>query len=219
MKLFTGASPDTGFPILDQLMWNGNGSQAALQDAEHLLAVPKLPEELASWLIEQPERSLERIADRSLERTTHFKWFLGARQGKYTVWLHEYKSPDTFAHAADFAASVHNHRYGFCSRVLSGALHITEFAKDRPGEPIKPMRTHTLSIDETMLLSPEDVHRVDQVDPHTCTLIIQGPVTRCFSTCYNIASGSQRRVYDLPSRLPRVIKFLAAESRPGISVG
>lgn len=219
MNLFAGACPHTGFPALDRLPWSGGGSRAALLDAQRLLASATLPESLATWLTAQPEEKLERIADRSLERTTHFKWFLGAGPGGYTVWLHEYKPPEVFARAVDFAASVHNHRYGFCSRVLSGALHVSEFATDGPDEPIRLSGTRTVRQGKTMILSHEDVHRVDRVEPHTRTLLIQGPIARSFSTCYDTTSGRGRRVYDLQSRLPRTIELLAAECRGGVSVG
>jgi hypothetical protein len=177
-----------------------------------------LPGTLAAWLAAQPEEKLDHIADRSLERTTHFKWFLGSRPDGYTVWLHEYKAPETFARAVDFAASVHNHRYGFCSRVLSGALHVSEFTADGPDEPIRLSATRTIRQGEIMFLGHEDVHRVDRVEPRTCTLLVQGPIARSFSTCYDMTSGRGRRVYDLQSRLPRTIELLAAECRGGVSV-
>ncbi|MBA9004996.1 hypothetical protein [Thermomonospora cellulosilytica] len=199
--------------------WRGDGDQSALRDARHLLAAPALPEALGAWLAEQPQENLEQIADRSLERTTHYKWFLGSGSGGYTVWLHEYKPPEVFARAVDFAASVHNHRYGFCSRVLSGALHVSEFMTGEPHEPIRPMTSRTIGQGQTMLLSHEDVHRVDRVEPRTCTLLIQAPPTRSFSTCYDMTSGLGRRVYDLQSRLPHTIELLSAVCRDGLSVG
>ncbi|MEU6034695.1 hypothetical protein ABZ801_04750 [Actinomadura sp. NPDC047616] len=218
MNLFAGACPESGFPVLDRLSWGGEEGHEALRAARDLLASATVPQELASWLAAQPERELERIADRSLERTTHFKWFLGAKPGQYTVWLHEYKAPDVFAQAMDFAASVHNHRYGFCSRVLSGALHVSDFAIGGD-ERIRVSRTRTVWEGETMLLTHEDVHRVDRVEPRTCTLIVQGPVARSFSTCYDVATGRRRRIYDLQSRLPRTIELLTAEPGRPISVG
>lgn len=216
MNLFAGASLDEGFPVLDQLSWSG-GAQGSLRAARLFLESSPLPEMLASWLAARSAPELACIADRSIERTTHFKWFLGGKPGKYTLWLHEYKAPEIFARAVDFAASVHNHRYGFCSRILSGALHVSEFVISEPNEPIKLSATRAVAAGETMLLSHEDVHRVDHVNLHTCTLIIQGPPARNFSTCYNIASGRGRRVYDLQSRLPGVVGRLTAAYGQGVS--
>lgn len=213
MNLFTEACPSAGFPALDQLSWSDDGSMVTLETVRRLLLASVLPEAFASWLVARSREQLEQIADRSLERTTHYKWFLGARPGKYTVWLHEYKSPELFARAMDFAASVHNHRYGFCSCVLSGALHVSEFIIGGPGEPIELSGTRTLRQGETMILSQEDVHRVDRVEPYTFTLLVQGPPARNFSTCYDVPSGRGRRVYDLQSRLPETIEALTTGSR------
>jgi hypothetical protein len=218
MNLFAGACPYTGFPLLDRLPWNSDGGLTALRMSQRLLMHAALPEMLATWMAAQSEENLEQIADQSLERTTHFKWFLGGRRSKYTVWMHEYKPPEIFARTADFAASVHNHRYGFCSRVLSGALNVSEFDVSGPDESVRLSGTRTIRQGQTMILSHDDVHRVDRVDSHTCTFLVQGPIARSFSTCYESAGGRGRRVYDLQSKLPQTIEFLGAECRNNISV-
>jgi hypothetical protein len=70
-----------------------------------------------------------------------------------------------------------------------------------------------------MALSHEDVHRIDRVAPHTCTILVQGPPARSFSTCYDAADGSARRIYDMQSRLPRTLAVLTdgpqADVHPG----
>lgn len=210
MNLFAGACPDTGFPLLDNLPWSRHADMDALRAAREVLVGTMLPGALAVWLETQPQTNLQLIADRSIERSTHFKWFLGGRPGVYTVWLHEYKSPASFSQAVDFAASVHNHRYGFCSRVLSGALHVSDFVVDVVDAPPRPRDTRTVRRGDTMILSHEDVHRVDRVDPGTCTLLVQGPAARGFSTRYEVATGRAHHLYDLQHKLPRTIDFLGA---------
>jgi hypothetical protein len=219
MNLFAGARSDNGFPALDDLPWR-DGAEAALSAACLLLETSELPEELVFWLATRPIEQLEWITDRSLERTTHFKWFLGARPGNYVVWLHEYKAPKEFAQAVGFASSVHNHRYGFCSRVLSGTLHVSTFATpSEPDDQIRLTGEREIKQGQTMSLSHEDVHRVDRVAPRTYTILVQGPVARSFSTCYDVASGYSRRIYDLQSRLPRTLALLTGECRSGLTVG
>jgi hypothetical protein len=176
------------------------------------LASAGLPTALVAWLANRPPDQLALMADRSFERTTHFKWFFGADQDNYIVWLHEYKAPTVFARAVDFAASVHNHRYGFCSRVLSGALHVSDFDLIAEREDrVRLAGTRTIRVGETMTLSHEDVHRVDRVEPRTHTLLVQGPAARSFSTCYDLATGHGQRMYDLKGRLPHTIARLKDE--------
>jgi hypothetical protein len=219
MNLFTGACPDDGFPALDVLPWRDE-PQTALRAARLVLEAAELPEELVSWLAGRPTGQLERILERSLERTTHVKWFLGARSGEYVVWLHEYKPPEVFARAVGFAASVHNHRYGFCSRVLAGALHVSAFAAPTaPDERLRLIQRSEVKQGQVMSLSHEDIHQIDQVEPYTYTILVQGPVARNFSTCYDTASGNGRRVYDLQSRLPHTLTLLTDQCRGGLTVG
>jgi len=209
MSLFTDASSDNGFPALDDLPWRERPGEA-LAEARELLTVKELPEDLAAWLTARPPGELGQILDRSLERATHFKWFLGAGPSAYVVWLHEYKPPEVFDQATSFAASVHNHRYGFCSRVLRGELDVSAFGTPRrPGDPVRLMERRRVEAGETMTLTHEDVHRIDKVAPQTCTILIQGPVARNFSTCYDPRSGHGRRVYDMQSRLPQTLALLA----------
>jgi hypothetical protein len=215
MGLFTEASSSRGFPALDGLPWRSR-SDEALAEARELLGADDLPDELISWLAGRPSEEMAQIIDRSLERTTHFKWFLGARPAEYVVWLHEYKTPDVFAQATSFAASVHNHRYGFCSRVLRGALQVSAFAPPvRPDDPVRLVARRRVDVGQTMILSHEDVHRVDRVAPHTCTLLVQGPAAREFSTCYDVGGGLGRRVYDMRSRFPDTLAVLAGGRADG----
>jgi hypothetical protein len=212
MSLFPIASPDGALPALDELPWQDQ-PEIALCAAQRLIGARDLSSGLVMWLADRPPEQLSRILDRSLERTTHFKWFLGDGPAGYTVWLHEYRAPEVFAKAADFAASVHNHRYGFCSRVLSGALHTSSFALD----PLRLMGHHRIGTGDTMLLSHEDVHRVDRVEPQTYTIVIQGPPARGYSVCFDLATGVGREVYDLRSRLPGTVALLAAVCREEIA--
>jgi hypothetical protein len=212
MSLFKNASSTNGFPALDDLPWKVD-PEYALSKTRELLSCDQVPKELVAWLVERPTDDLELIFERSLERTTHYKWFLGGRVTEYIVWIHEYKPPALFDQAVGFAASVHNHRYGFCSRVLCGALYVSTFAPPRDAsQTVRLTARRQVDVGETMALTPEDVHRIDQVAPHTYTILVQGPKARDFSTCYD-SGGFSRRIYDMQSRLPQVLAMLAGDHR------
>jgi hypothetical protein len=61
--------------------------------------------------------------------------------------------------------------------------------------------------------------RIDQVAPHACTILIQGPTARNFSTCYDAPGGFGRRVYDMQSRLPQTPAILAGGRQTDVAVG
>jgi hypothetical protein len=217
MSLFVNATSNRGFPALNDLPWRTR-TEVALSEACKLLCAEGLPNELVSWLSKRSRAELAHITDRSLERATHFKWFLGARPAEYVVWLHEYKPPEIFARETSFAASVHNHRYGFCSRVLRGALHVSAFAvSQQSGEIVRLVGRYHIDVGGTMTLSHEDVHRIDEVAPDTCTILIQGPAARHFSTCYDPVGGPGRRVYDMQSRLPQMLAVLTGGRSSGVT--
>ncbi|GAA0992831.1 hypothetical protein GCM10009555_082520 [Acrocarpospora macrocephala] len=78
-----------------------------------------------------------------------------------------------------------------------------------PGQPLRERERRVIRQGRTMLLGHEEIHRVDQVDPHTYTVLVQGPAARGFSTCYDLVSGTSRQVYDLRSRLPGTLAHLS----------
>jgi hypothetical protein len=61
------------------------------------------------------ERSL--LAEQSFDRDSHYKMFLLRSNLGWEAWLHFYKSD---APAARWARSIHDHRFGFASRIITG---------------------------------------------------------------------------------------------------
>ncbi|MEV0381734.1 hypothetical protein [Nonomuraea sp. NPDC050643] len=218
MNLFKDACPIKGFPILDSLPWRKE-PEVALCDARVLLQPASLAEELAVWLTSLTAEQMDRIIDFSVERSTHYKWFLGRQPHGYTVWLHEYKPPEVFAYAIGFATSVHNHRYSFISRVISGALNVSAFmAYLNDDHPLVLTGQSRIEQGQTMFLEHEDIHRIDHVDSHTYTVLIQGPPARDYSICYDPETGVSHRIYDLRSHLPRTFAHLV-ESYGSVAYG
>lgn len=71
-----------------------------------------------------------RLAERSISLPTHRKWLLGERtMERIRIWIHSYTPQANSVHT--YAASLHNHRYPFVSRVLRGSFSRTDF-RSRP---------------------------------------------------------------------------------------
>lgn len=91
---------------------------------------------------------------------------------------------------------MHNHRYGFASRVISGGLSIAEFDIPAPGrsEPPRLARAFDVAEGGTMSVSPDDIHQITAVRANTRTLLVQGPAKYEHSTVYRI-DGTREDVY------------------------
>lgn len=192
---FTSASPAAGLPSLSGLPWLEDPLRA-LRDARRCLTEDlRLVESLGSYLRSLSSDELVTVMARSTERTTHYKWFLSG-DGRYRVWLHQYRSSREYANAPDFAASIHNHRYPFTSKVLSGGLHVRTFHV-QDDESVLEAGTQQLGAGQTMLLSHEDVHQVAAVDDGTLTIVVQGPPQRRYSTVWMPSGAASKQIFDL----------------------
>jgi hypothetical protein len=213
MNLLDAASPINGFPVLDGIRQH-RSIRSAMHDIQQLIDPARLDmKSLIAWLNGLDRQELATLCARSVERTSHFKWFLGEGSNGCVVWLHEYK-PDKLPDAVgSFAASVHNHRYSFVSQVLTGSLLVSDFVLD----PIQNFPilsgTRTIRAQSTYFLSSDDIHRIDATAPSTCTLIVQGPAERQYSRVFDIPNRTFRDMYDIPSRLPRLISLLSGGHR------
>jgi hypothetical protein len=223
MNLLDGASPLSGFPVLD-----GIGQHRCVRDAMELIEPVRLNTvSLITWLNGLNRKELAVLCARSVERTSHFKWFLGESVNGYVVWLHEYKAAMLPDAVGSFAASVHNHRYSFVSQVLTGSLSVSDFSLD----PIKQFpvfsRARIIPAQSTYFLSSDEIHRIDATAPSTCTLVVQGPPERPYSRVFDLPNATFQDIYDLPARLPELISVLsgpassierAPQGRPGRGV-
>lgn len=205
--LLADASPLGGFPSLDGLPWTRDPERARALALQLLQSADGLGCEVEQWLAGLSEDEWYEIDHRSAEKTTHNKWFLGCRIRQYFVWLHQYRPAHTFAQSNRFAASVHNHRYAFCSLVLSGFLEITEFQVTDAG--VTPNVQRTLRAGDTMSLGVEEIHKVEMVADNTLTLIIQNHESRNHSTCY-YPDGSRRLIPDHTAQRPALLSSLAS---------
>jgi hypothetical protein len=212
MNLLDAASPISGFPVLGDIS-DRHDMRDTMHEIRDLLDPERLePTALVAWLEGLSQQEFAIICARSVERASHFKWFLGDSTNGYAVWLHEYKMvhlPDT---AGSFAASVHNHRYSFVSQVLTGSLLVSNFSFD----PIQqfPVLSETRSIQarSTYYLGSESIHRIDATAPSTCTIIVQGPPEKSYSRVFDLAKRTFSDMHDLPSRIPGLISLLGSHT-------
>lgn len=168
--------------------------------------------ELRSYLGALPADEATAVVARSKEATTHFAWCLLDRPGDaFSLWLHEYKPSRDWL--PGYANSVHNHRYHFCTTLLSGAyLHERFMAElDERSTVIKSVRKERgMLCGEGIsgyLLSHE-FHRIPHADDGTMTFLVKSRMVAPWSLSYDPDTGlSQRhipmdtRLADLPSRL------------------
>lgn len=207
MPLFERAVATGRFPSLDCLSWRSDPLGACSHVAELLIEDNSVAHQLAVWLSNLRPRQRREMINRSVEKSTHYKWFLGGRSTYYTVWVHQYRPASVFASSDRFAASVHNHRYPFVSRVLSGSLYVSTFEVSSSDEAICRVTLEgeqALTVGDVMFLSSHDVHRIDRVLDDTITIVIQGPPARHFSTRFDPKSGCSERIYDLDALLPNL---------------
>jgi hypothetical protein len=217
MNLLDAASPMSGFPVLDRIRQH-RGIRDVMHTIQQLIDPVRLDaSSLATWLDGLDRKELAILCARSVERASHFKWFLGDSINGYVVWLHEYKTSKLPDAVGSFAASVHNHRYSFVSQVLTGSLVVSDFLLDPVRQfPVLSER-RTIRARSTYFLSSEEIHRIDATGPSTCTLVVQGPPERPCSRVFDLPNETFRDMYDLPARFPGLISVLSGASPPGIS--
>jgi len=144
-SVFDGAEPDNEFPAFANLPWQTDLTSAVEGAAAGLAADNNLREHLLDWLSRQPRSSMAYILDRSQERPSHYKWCLAGGRDRFYVWLHQYKEPAEYASANRWAASIHNHRYGFASAIISGALHTSWYSAKASDATLQPGSTEVIS--------------------------------------------------------------------------
>jgi hypothetical protein len=213
-SLFSNATPLQGFPAIASLPWVADPSSGRRGAYELLGKESHIKSKLAAWLNDLDSSQIDFIVEHSAERATHYKWLLGGSRHSYLVWLHEYKPSGQFAKAESFAASVHDHRLWFCSRVVSGALHVTWYTAHISGETASLAVTRRCRLSSNMVeqMAPMEIHGIDRVEDNTFTLLIQGPAERRYSTVYDLSDGSMSRKYDLDALYSRLSATLGAAS-------
>lgn len=172
---------------------------------ESWLARPDLRTELRNYLRDLSPAEMEVVRDRSRETTTHFAWCLRDRPDEpFTFWLHEYKPQRDWR--AGYADSVHNHRYHFCTTLVTGGyLHERYLATvDRSQTMISAVELVTsrwcAAGDAGMLLASE-FHRIPRARDNTMTFLIKSRGFARYSLSYDPATRTSHQHIPVESRL------------------
>ncbi|RKT56350.1 hypothetical protein [Saccharothrix australiensis] len=175
-------------------------------------ARPSLKEELRAHLHALSPREEMRVAARSRETTTHFAWCLRDEPAEpFTFWLHEYKPQRDWRRG--YADSIHNHRYHFCTTLLTGSYLHERFtarlaADGRSIEDTTLLRsTHAHEGDSGTMLSHE-FHRIPKAADDTLTFLVKSRAVSPWSLSYDPDTRTSHRHVPVESRLEELAKAL-----------
>jgi hypothetical protein len=158
-----------------------------------------------------PQEELRMIA-RSRETTTHFAWCLRDRAAEpFTFWLHEYKPQQDWRHG--YADSIHNHRYHFCTTILSGS-YLHERFDARLGADGRSITSTALlhraecpaGTSGTMLA--HEFHRIPRAADDTMTFLVKSRAVTPWSLSYDPETGTSHRHVPVEARLEELANNL-----------
>lgn len=152
------------------------------------------------------------LVGRSRETTTHFAWCLRDRPDEpFGFWLHEYKPQRDWR--PGYADSVHNHRYHFCTVILSGGYRHERFDTEidpDTGLVRAATMTHHGDCDEGTngYLLADEFHRIPSAVDGTMTFLVKSrPVSR-WSLSYDPVTRTGHRHVPVECRLPELTRMV-----------
>jgi hypothetical protein len=166
---------------------------------------PGLRDTLRDHLRTLPADVAEAMVLRSRETTTHFAWCLRDRAGEpFSFWLHEYKPQRDWL--PGYADSVHNHRYHFCTTILSGGYRHERFAAViDPSNQMVTAATLTcgdyFGQGDSGFILADEFHRIPQALDGTVTFLVKSRPVASWSLSYDPATGLGHRHVPVESRL------------------
>ena len=166
---------------------------------------PGLREGLRGHLRSLSPQDEMRVVARSRETTTHFAWCLRDEPAEpFTFWLHEYKPQSDWR--PGYADSIHNHRYHFCTTILSGSYLHERFTADVADDGTKIVSTTLLRSDEahegasgTMLA--HQFHRIPKAADDTMTFLVKSRAVSPWSLSYDPDTRTSHRHVPVEARL------------------
>lgn len=186
------------------------GAAQGLRDSvavgDHLHEV--LQSDEASYFLDQlGARSLDLSTlvrrDLSREVSTHYKWCLFA-SNELSLWINEYKETTT---TTSYARSIHNHRYSFASRVITGEIRQRQFVVTHHEgvlQAIKIEKDFSCAEGQGYGIDMNTVHQIASWAPGTSTLVLKGPMQKSSSTVFDLADFSVRDVKSISSLAPQI---------------
>jgi hypothetical protein len=166
-------------------------------------AGPRRHAQLRSYLRTLPDDEASHVVARSKEATTHFAWCLLDREDDpFSLWLHEYKPNRSWL--PGYADSVHNHRYHFCTTLLSGGYLHERFTATVVDERItsvtRDSSTRCVAGDSGVVLSHE-FHRIPHAEDGTMTFLVKSRMVAPWSLSYDPTTGLSQRHIPMGERL------------------
>jgi hypothetical protein len=158
-----------------------------------------------------PQEELRVIA-KSRETTTHFAWCLRDQPAEpFTFWLHEYKPQRDWRHG--YADSIHNHRYHFCTTILSGAYLHERFEAQLSADGRAITSTALLHRAEcpsgtsgTMLA--HEFHRIPRASDDTMTFLVKSRAVTPWSLSFDPDTATSHRHVPVEARLEELTNHL-----------
>lgn len=166
---------------------------------------PDLRLTLRDYLRDLPPAEMAAVREKSRETTTHFAWCLRDEPSEpFTFWLHEYKPQRDWR--PGYADSVHNHRYHFCTTIVTGGyLHERYVATINPA--VQLISTVQL-VDSTWcdagaagMLFASDFHRIPRARDNTMTFLLKSRSITTFSLSYDPTTRAAHQHIPVESRL------------------
>ncbi|MGW5051684.1 hypothetical protein [Actinokineospora sp. NPDC004072] len=150
------------------------------------------------------------LVARSRETTTHFAWCLRDEADEpFSFWLHEYKAQRDWR--AGYADSVHNHRYHFCTVILSGGYRHERFTTRL--DPVTGLvdavtltRGADYAVGTTGYLLASEFHRIPTAVDGTMTFLVKSRPVAEWSLSYDPVTGLGHRHVPVESRLPELTR-------------
>jgi len=173
---------------------------------------PGLREGLREHLRALSPREESRVVSRSRETTTHFAWCLRDEPTEpFTFWLHEYKPQRDWR--PGYADSIHNHRYHFCTTILSGSyLHERYAARLGAGErsilSASLLRRTECPAGTSGTMLAHEFHRIPRAADDTMTFLVKSRAARPWSLSFDPDTLTSHRHVPVESRLEELTNQL-----------
>ncbi|GAA2691870.1 MULTISPECIES: hypothetical protein [Actinosynnema] len=165
---------------------------------------PGLRERVREDLRSLGPREEMRVVARSRETTTHFAWCLRDEPAEpFTFWLHEYKPQRDWR--PGYADSVHNHRYHFCTVILSGGyLHERYRVRLAPEgtaiSEVAPLRSADCRAGVSGTMLAHEFHRIPRAIDGTMTFLVKSRAVSPWSLSYDPGTGTSHRHVPVEAR-------------------
>lgn len=169
------------------------------------VALPDFRSKLRRYIQTLPSDRAEALISRSRETTTHFAWCVRDEPDEpFTFWLNEYKSQRDWLRG--YADSVHNHRYNFCTTLLSGSyLHERYDVRLDPNNGLIAgtclLERTVTEAGETAVMLVDEFHRIPRVVDNTFTFLVKSRPVYTSSLSFDPLTRTARRHVPVESRL------------------